>query len=271
MVQPLIARQFVTAATLNQLEETSPPSWGETLGRAGWNAIQYKHGAHAQSVAQTGIGHYYGSQSAYAKWSPEQRAEWAAQQPTTGASPPTPRESDCMQWSMEVLESAYSSAGRRSRWLEIAAEVTRHSGRGDILAKELRKDGWMSVYWNPDTRQPRDGDAEHSFTAAKAARGEPYYGVPVDGNVVDYAPSHGGAAQAENAATLEELKRSPFFFGIARGGRHTFVGGYGNIAELHWEAMPSNPAVIEQKRFEAFDWLSGVILLPPGTWAGGGR
>lgn len=65
---------------------------------------------------------------------------------------------------------------------------------------------------------------------------------------------------------IDKLKQVPFFFGLARGGTHTFVGQDGRVNEFHWDAMPNDKNAIEEQPLQTFPWNSGLIMVPPGTW-----
>ena len=45
---------------------------------------------------------------------------------------------------------------------------------------------------------------------------------------------------------LQTLEKVPFFFGLAKGGVHTFVGTRAQVNELHWAQDPTSTRVIEQ-------------------------
>ena len=70
-------------------------------------------------------------------------------------------------------------------------------------------------------------------------------------------------------AGIEKLREVPFFFGLAKGGVHTFVGRKGEVNEFHWSEMPNSEHAIQQTPLEKFGWNSGLIMVPPGTWPRG--
>jgi hypothetical protein len=236
------------------------PAWGQALAKAGEASIAQRTRAHSQAIEQRGVGLYYGTRSEFSGLNPMEQAKWLRAQ---GVMEKRPVRSDCIRWSMEHLEKAYIASGRAERWKHIEAEVLRHGTRGDVLAKQLQKDGWSAWYWNPDTR-PSAGP-EHAFTAQAVARGGPYYGISLDGALLDYArPGRG-------ERVLQGLRQAPFFFGMAEGGKHTFVGHRGSVSEFHWAAEPTDPQAMEETPLERFDWGSGVLLVPPGPWMEGGK
>jgi hypothetical protein len=241
---------------------TGGKDWGPALASAGLASIIAKTRAHREAISETGLGRYYGSRSTFAGLTASQQRASVQARAKPGMPARVPQRSDCIGWAMENLEAAYRAVGRSSRWNAISAEVIRKQGRGDVLARELQKDGWVSVYWNPNERRPLNGNAEHSFTARQVREGRPYYGIQVEDRLVDYAL---------RASELEPLKRAPFFFGLAEGGKHTFVGHGGKVSELHWAAGPEDPLAIEERTLERFPWGSGLLLVPPGTWSRAGR
>lgn len=58
----------------------------------------------------------------------------------------------------------------------------------------------------------------------------------------------------------------PFFFGLAKGGVHTFAGRDGKVSEFHRSEMPDSKHAIEETPLENWGWNSGMIMVPPGTW-----
>ena len=202
------------------------------------------------------------------KMSTLEKQEWIQHNATHGTQPPhvdNLKKSSCIEWALENVEAAYQAAGMNERWSEIRSTVLRNGAKGTDLAKELQKDGWEAVYFNPDAKNPDDGNAEHSYTAAITKRGKPYYGIDVDHRVVDYRPTEGKGTTL-NTSGLESLRKVPFFFGLAKGGMHTFVGREGRVNEFHWTAMPNDKLAIEERPLENFPWNSGVLMIPPGSW-----
>lgn len=243
-------------------------TWGRQLATGGAQSIANKMGGHLDSIDKTGVGHYFGDHSSMKSMNQSERADWIRSNAQAGTQPPTAgelRESSCIGWAMENVKAAYVAAGKADRWDEIQRTVLAKGSKGTDLAKELKKDGWESVYWNPDAKKPADGNAEHSYSAAMVRRGNPYYGIPIDHQVLNYRPSTDGAT-TQDMSGIEKLREVPFFFGLAKGGMHTFVGREGKVNEFHWTAMPNDRNAIEERPLEQFPWLSGVIMVPPGSW-----
>lgn len=267
-----LSLQFAEASDATEVTSTTTPSPTSSLGQlwasGGKASVEEKMGAHRRSIDETGVGLYYGDHSSMKGMSLSEKQNWIDRHAIAGTNPPRAadlKQSSCIGWAMENVGEAYKSAGKTQRWNQIKRIVQRDGMRGTTLAKELKKDGWESVYWNPDTKKNADGNAEHSFSALQVRRGKPYYGIKVDHQVTNYRPAS-GSSTSKDMSGIDKLKDVPFFFGLAKGGMHTFVGTEGKVNEFHWADMPDNPEAIEETPLEDFGWLSGVIMVPPGTW-----
>jgi hypothetical protein len=255
-----------------QVRPTPTPSPGQLMAQGGKTYLNGRMQANDAALAATGIGLYYGNNSAFSGMTAREQAEWVERN-RTSPSAQMPRKSSCIDWAMENVGGAYKAAGQGERWKEIQRTVYANGGKGTVLAAELQKDGWESAYFNPDTKNtPPFGarmDSEHKYTADRVNEGKPYYGIRVDHKVVDYAPAAGTGTTA-NSTGLDQLRQVPFFFGISRGGEHTFVGQNGRLNELHWRGMPNDAKVLEERGLESipqgFTIGSGVVMVPPGTW-----
>lgn len=242
--------------------------FGAKLAAGGAQSIELRTKQHLDSIEKTGIGRYFGDHSSWKSMSAEEKKQWITDNAKEGVTPPSPssiKESSCIGWAMENVGAAYAAAGKSDRWAEIQRAVVAKGSRGTVLAAELKKDGWQAIYWNPDAKNPSDGLAEHSFSASQVAKGKGYYGIEVDGQVINYRPTEGKNTKLDNSG-LEKLKDIPFFFGLSKGGMHTFVGRKGEVNEFHWAEMPNSTTAIEQTPLEKFGWNSGLIMVPPGTW-----
>ena len=172
---------------------------------------------------------------------------------------------------MEHVGAAYKAAGLGDRWRDIYKKVTANGAKATDLARFLQADGWEGVYFNPDVKNPlassSDDGREHVNTAHTAKKKGTYYGLKVHHLVLNYRPTEvDGVGVAKETVGLEALREVPFFFGMARGGRHAFVGTHGEISEVHWDAQPVSKKVMSEIKLEDFEWLSGLLLVPPQTW-----
>lgn len=245
---------------------TRPNDFGNKLAAGGAQSIELRTKAHLDAIEKTGVGVYYGDHSAMKTMTPQERKDWAAANAKPGTTPSTNfKESSCIGWAMDNVGAAYAAAGKTGRWNEILGIVAAKGSKGTDLAKELQKDGWQAVYWNPDAKNPNDGNQEHSFSASQVAKGKPYYGINIDAQVTNYRPTEGGPTK-QDLSGIDKLSKVPFFFGLAKGGMHTFVGRNGNVNEFHWNHMPDSKGSIEERPLKEWGWNSGVIMVPPGTW-----
>jgi LysM repeat protein len=245
---------------------TRPNDLGTKLAAAGAQSIELRMKAHNDSIDKTGIGTYYGDHSYFKSMSPEEKKEWLKQNTKAGATTPAmPKENSCIGWAMENVGAAYKAAGKTERWNEIMGIVTSKGSKGIDLAKELQKDGWQAIYWNPDAKHPDDSNPEHSFSAAQVSRGNGYYGLKITDTVENYRPTAGQGTK-QDMSGIDKLSKVPFFFGMAKGGVHTFVGRQGNVNEFHWSETPDSHHAIQETPLKDWGWNSGVIMVPPGTW-----
>lgn len=268
--QPTAGWQSTSGTTQAGQIGTTPraSSFGAKLAAGGAQSIELRMKQHADSIEKTGIGKYFGDHSSWKTMSTADKEQWIKDNAKPGVTPPSAssvKENSCIGWAMENVGAAYAAAGKSERWSEIQRIVVSKGSKGTDLAKELKKDGWQSVYWNPDAKHPDDSNPEHSFSATQVAKGNGYYGIAVDAQVTNYRPTEGQGTK-QDMSGIERLREVPFFFGLAKGGVHTFVGRKGEVNEFHWAEMPNSEHAIQQTPLEKFGWNSGLIMVPPGTW-----
>lgn len=263
---PVVDTPTVDTPTIGEVETPTVDvvaTPGELFAKGGADSIDSKMGAHLKSLEETGVGLYYGDHSDMNSMNRGEMQAWIDGKATDRAKAPSAselRKSSCIGWAMENVEAAYKAAGKTARWNEIEGIMRRDDMRGTTLAKELQKDGWESVYWNGDTSNTSH-NGEHSFSASQVRKGRPYYGVKVDHQVLNY--------ERGDMSGIDKLEDVPFFFGLARGGTHTFVGRDGNVNEFHWSHMPDSDTAIEETPLKDWGWGSGLIMVPPGSWPKG--
>jgi LysM repeat protein len=241
---------------------------GDKMAAAGAQSIEMRMKQHNDAIDKTGVGTYYGDHAAWKTMSATEKQDWLKANTKPGVTPPSAgsiKESSCIGWAMDNVGAAYAAAGKSARWSEIMHNVVAKGSKGMDLAKELKKDGWQSIYWNPDAKHPDDANPEHSFSATQVARGNGYYGMPIDATVENYRPTD-GQGTTKDMSGIDKLSKVPFFFGLAKGGVHTFVGRQGDVNEFHWSEMPDSHHAIQQTPLKDWGWNSGVIMVPPGTW-----
>lgn len=192
------------------------------------------------------------------------------------AANPGKTPTDCITYVINVVSYAFDKNGDATA----AAKVRTLGKYGTELAAYLVNDkGWKGVYINPDVNHPRDKEFEHVKTYKDVMAKAPYYKIPIDHVVVNYAPtrasdpkfvSFAGQGMAKDPTTLEsgpiaELRKIKFGVGVSRGGRHTWLFSSGQIYEVHWDKV--GPDLYEWTDIVDFEWLSGAIVFPPDAYA----
>jgi hypothetical protein len=167
---------------------------------------------------------------------------------------------DCITYVINVLKYAFEQTGRK----EVAKRVGSLGERGTELAAYLASLGWRAHYWNPDTSNPADNDQEHSFSYKLAVKTRKYYGIPLSGYIINYNPTPvnpPAAATAKAQVAFDAFSKVKVAYGLARGGRHTFLCSYGMVYEVHWEGIGED--LYEISPLYDFAWKSGVVVTPP--------
>jgi YD repeat-containing protein len=169
---------------------------------------------------------------------------------------------DCYVYAQNVLTSAYDKIGRKDIADRIRAGFKDARGNPEFaagLAGYLVSLGWRTHYWNPDVRNPSDGQSEHPASYQQATRTGNYAGIHVDDFIINYHKTN--PASANDMTAFNEFSKVRFAFGLARGGTHNFLYSYGMTFEVHWDKEGEN--LYERKSFYNFNWLSGLMLTPP--------
>jgi hypothetical protein len=204
--------------------------------------------AHQDSITKTGQGLYMGNHG-------------------TPAAPTGVTRSDCTEWTLSVIGSAYKAKGKGEEWKNIKATALANSGADGMKGTELIKaiqatGGWTGVFFGPDPRNPGDKDPEHPTAYKKVREDGTYYGISVDNSksVVEYRRTD--TTKPAKTEQLEKLRKVPFGIMVARGGRHMMLMINGMVYELHWDKSASDADVIQATPLENFAWESGVVLIP---------
>lgn len=179
-------------------------------------------------------------------------------------------------WALKHVKAAYEAAGKIERADQIHRIVMDRGGRAKDLMVELQKDGWHSIYWNPDTLLPEETNKKirsmHIRSWQEASSGTYMNNtIKVDYLLVNYRPTRGSPTKKETAS-LAKLKRVPFWVGMANYGKHAFVGYQTHISEAYDSAMPTSPQLIMDANFSSWSGhysterlISGIIMVPPGS------
>jgi hypothetical protein len=208
---------------------------------------------HGELIASRGYGSYTGT-----KASPSDPS-WA----------PAPTALDCTTFVLKVLDDAFAAKGRsaewarvRSQWKALSANMAKMSGID--LQRALQAElGWKAVFFAPDPRNPRDANPEHPFAYRKVLEQGTYYGIKVEAekSVVGYRPTD--ATKTAATTELERLRRVPTGLLAVRGGMHMALLAYGKVYEVHWSKRADDTALVTATDLAAFEWQSGVVVMPP--------
>jgi hypothetical protein len=174
---------------------------------------------------------------------------------------------DCITYVRQVLEYAFNQVGEP----EHTAGVRSHFKKGTELAAYLVDIGFSAYYWNPDVRNPRDGQSQHPVSYQQAKKYNTYYHVPISGFIVDYKLTNPpsflgrlfGGQRAQDLTAFNQFSKVRFSFGVVKGGMHTFLCSYGMIFEVHWNQIAAG--LYERSPFYDYEWLDGVVVLPPDS------
>jgi hypothetical protein len=223
------------------------------LGTAASTATTRMDEAHDKALAERGYGLYYGNRGAKGS------DLWPQASPQ-----------DCTTFVLEILEQAYKAAGLEDEWKKIFHQSIAASGKsgfkGIELMKALQASGWSGHYWNPDVKNPGDGGDEHPWSHYLAKKNSEYYGMPVDMDQAILNYNLTDDSEAQGSASLDALKDVPFAVLGAKGGMHMAVVVYGKVYEVHWTTAATSKDVITAVPLEEWGWMSGGIVVPPGTW-----
>jgi hypothetical protein len=222
------------------------------IAQAAAEAAQRMDQAHDAALEATGLGLYYGShRTPLDSWSELQGH-------------------DCTTYMLTVLKAAFDAADLGDEIRALIGDAAAEGGGSlkgiDVMKLLQDRFDWEGSYWNPDTRQPSDGNDEHPYSAYLASKGG-YYGLDVDPEraITDYRPSWDSPTD-EDTSGIEALELLPFAVLAAKGGRHMAVVIHGQVYEVHWMTSASSPDVITAEPLSEWAWLSGAIVYPPGTW-----
>lgn len=217
---------------------------------------------HQEMVVKRGIGLRFGSDCDYADLPADRKKFQLAV-------------TSCITYQLESAALGHAKSGANPDWMQIKTSMV--NGKGTYLFKGYAKAGWIGLYYNPDSKNPADGDQEHPASHRIVSKTGMYYDVPVSDSILDYVPTtmldNGTPIAPANQTKrvtdkLDKLKKVPFAVILARGGLHTAILMQGRVYEVHWKKGPRDLELYESSDFETeWPWLSGMIMVPPGSWS----
>jgi hypothetical protein len=196
----------------------------------------------------------------------------------------------CMEYPLQVGQIAFAKTfgapahkrgGRpnNAMWRSYRAGLPKTDASFVTIVKRLVDAGWISVYFNPDTKHPHSTDRRdqvfHKRTAKQARRKRLYQGVRVHDRMIDFDinTSHPRTLQPAHRARLTEqqrqIKKVEFGFIITADARHGHCAMLikGKVYEVHYDRGPDDCSVFDASRdFEDWAWGSGLFVVPRGQW-----
>jgi len=177
----------------------------------------------------------------------------------------------------EALAAIGRQITTRARDARSKGKYRVETARGSVAVNALREAEWRTVFFAKDAT-----DAESKLTVKKGEG--PLTGSPtvpgadtdtpvevrvkMDHNIVGFARHTTKTLREQANVDLAKLDKVPFAVGFFEWGMHTFVFGYGQITEVHWDKGPKSHDVIEKSPFRtvAQQWSHGVLAIPPESW-----
>ena len=178
---------------------------------------------------------------------------------------------DCYKFQLSVGELGHQATLAEADWAKIikkAGGTKKVKNSGQSLFLGLQAYGWKGIYFNMDTKNPKDRDYandprpdpnklfkhHHSITWKRAKKYRKYgikgWELEVDDLLTNYRPTtqfdDGEIVDAADVTKptaiekekLEQLKKVPFGFVLTRYGKHTTLIIEGKIVEVHWNGTP---------------------------------
>ena len=250
---------------------------------------------HEGWLKSCGVGLMYGYLAPYSTLDTAKRADFLKQHATC-ATPPAVSDvkvTSCEIFANRFLAKGFAAIGQAPAYKRIDTFLNDNDRDGLALVYALRKLGWKSLYWNTDVNSipplPNDRTivgitpADFREDTATALKNHSYYGVPIDGYLINFEPNAGSPTHKDDKA-LAHLDKVPYFVGISHAGFHVWSGSYGMITESHSyfdpdskknielgafhppQASPTGREVVVGGKKQTFYYYSGIIAVPPGPW-----
>lgn len=280
----------------------------DALQVVGKQSVLQEFQQHEEHLAHVGIGLFYGAQSAYSPlvknpsvWNDHTRFSFIKKSlrrefvatlrshdaidsyvnSLVGNQDAEERQGDIrlidsISWALLHLKTSYKSIGKELRALQIENKVHKSTRPALTLALELQKDGWHSIYWNPDIQFCRITNPQvrqKALSGLKQIR-QGYYLHPqmkVDLKLINYNPPSSCKTKKQSSDLTRRLKRVPFWLGLYKDGHEMFSGTQGEIHSIDSSELPTSKTLIRKAHFESWQTIEsqgthdGLILVPPGS------
>jgi hypothetical protein len=232
---------------------------------------------HQEFYRKWGISKFYGDQSRFAKMTRVQRIAHLKQLGKPESLLDQMEPTSCIGLTLKCMEAGFKEARQEEIWQRLRAFTMANRVTGNALLHGLQALGWRLYYWNPDTSKNELWDqAEAKKNPTNSDRFWGYHGAR-------WREAQRGRYfinKVDDASLLvnfgirppEELRRIPFFVGIAHTGYHVFPGSFGRIVEGHSTRLITDSQTIESSPFNPLadgggprgQYYSGLMAIPPG-------
>ncbi len=249
-----------------------------TIVPAATECLNKTYAHHLSFHRRYGISPYYGDQSKFGKLTYTERRAFLRSIGKSEDLVNQMQSISCVGLAMRCLSQGFAAAGKTPIWKRLEAHLKLNAVDGTALQYSLRKLGWKTLYWNPNTTLNNQWDSEekfrnpenlgrswgyHAYRWSTVTKNMKYYDNPVDDR-----------ATLVNFGTRlpKVFKQVPFYLGSAHTGYHVFPGTYGQVIESHSLRDIRDITTIESSEFNPLTetggpqgtMYSGLVAVPPG-------
>lgn len=250
----------------------------DTIVPAASECLQKTYDRHLAFHRRYGISPFYGDQSSFAKLTYKQKKDYLRSLRKNENLVDQMETISCVGLAMRCLSQGFAAAGKQHIWKRLEAHLRLNAVDGSALQYSLRKLGWKTVYWNPQTTLNEEWDRQeklrnpenrnrswgwHAYRWLTVQTKGMYFDNPVDDKTT-----------LVNFGTKPPLafKRLPFFLGTAHTGYHVFPGLNGRVIESHSMRKITDITTVESSEFNPLKpnggpqgtMYSGLMSVPPG-------
>ncbi|CAA6807395.1 MAG: insecticidal toxin complex protein [uncultured Thiotrichaceae bacterium] len=252
-------------------------------------------------ISNFGFHQFYGHASKYHKYGGTTRQEkrrkllkWNKKAKISGKGrflpSPMPEKLGCFSWAMLHIKAAYAEAGKQQKWKKMLSAL-RQGKTGythlapHTLARELQKDGWKVIYFNPDVQNLKSYDS----SIKKIRRIDPLErtwlrkrGIKIDDTILNYAPSGSASPDSTSLLKLKKLSKIDFWWASYNvtlisernglriekptSGGHSIAGSGLNVFSFNWTRSPNKNPINKKLITDPAHRHAGFIVVPPGSW-----
>lgn len=251
------------------------------LARVAYSCMRREIDHHQSFYRKWGISPFYGTGTDYAKMSESERQNYMRRMRLPTYLTQEMRPTSCVGFAMECFEEAFDATGQSDVWDRINRYARKNNSDGGAIIDALQELGWTVMFWNPDTSQNKQWDADEEAddpTNKKRFWGYHWYrNLTVNRHGRYYKNFVDDKTTLVNFGTRvpRALTDAPLFLGTAHTGYHVFPGAYGHVIEAHSTRSLRDYQTIEEATFNPLKnggaprgkYRSGLIAVPPGYGA----